>query len=198
MENLTYMTGNYRKYVDVKQKFGKKGIEINYYKCDVNEPDVNDIKVISKEKARQGYEIIGKPVFVTDSGFYIEDYPNNPGAFAKRSGVSSNIEKLLETMKNVGNRKSYFLDCLTFYDGNEFYQFFGISHGTLSKEIKGHEKREAKSNLWYVFILEGYTKTLSEMSEEKLSDREHGDSATEKFIDWYQNEYLHFKRRVRE
>ncbi len=51
MENLTYMTGNYGKYVDVKQKFGKKGIEINYYKCDVNEPDVNDIKVISKEKA---------------------------------------------------------------------------------------------------------------------------------------------------
>ncbi len=36
------------------------------------------------------------------------------------------------------------------------------------------------------------------MSEEELSDCEHGDSAIEKFIDWYQNEYLHFKRRVRE
>lgn len=137
MENLTYITGNYGKYVSVKEKFENAGITIDYFKCDLDEPDVNDIEFISKEKARQAYEKLGSPVFVADSGFYIEHYPDNPGypgAFVKRSGVSSNVSKLLETMKDVTDRSCYFLDCLTFFDGNEYYQFFGISRGSLSNE----------------------------------------------------------------
>ncbi len=91
MENLTYVTGNYGKYISVKEKFERAGIVIDYFKYELSEPDVNDICFISKEKANQAFKLLGKPVFVADSGFYIENYPNNPGypgAFVKRSGVS--------------------------------------------------------------------------------------------------------------
>jgi len=155
VENLTYVTGNYGKYISVKEQFEKENICINYFKCDLEEPDVNDIKYISKEKARQAYEILNSPVFVADTGFYIEEYPNNPGypgAFVKRSNVSSDIDGLLETMKNISNRNCYFLDCLTFYDGREYYQFFGVCKGSLSYLKKGENLKKAKSNLWYVFI----------------------------------------------
>lgn len=170
MENLTYVTGNYGKYISVKEKFEKEDININYFKYDLNEPDINDIKFISKEKAREAYEILKKPVFVADSGFYIEDYPNNPlypGAFVKRSGVSNNIDKLLEIMKDIDNRNCYFLDCLTFYDGNDYYQFFGLCKGTLSFEKRGINQKCAKSNLWYVFIPKNCSKTLAEMTMKK-------------------------------
>ena len=50
MENLNYITGNYGKYVSVKEKFENAGITIYYFKCDLDEPDVNDIEFISKEK----------------------------------------------------------------------------------------------------------------------------------------------------
>ena len=117
MENLTYVTGNYGKYVSVKEKFERKGVTINYFKYDMIESEINDIEFISKEKARKAYEVVGRPVFVADTGFYIEDYPNNPnypGAFVKRSGISSNIDNLLEVMKDVTNRACKFIDCLTF------------------------------------------------------------------------------------
>lgn len=191
MENLTYITGNYGKYISVKEKFDNAGININYFKCDLEEPNINDIEFISKEKARQAYEKLNCPVFVADSGFYIEDYPNNPGypgAFVKRSGVSSNVEYLLEVMKGVSNRNCYFLDCLTFYDGNEYHQFFGISKGVLSNELRGHETKRAKSNLWYVFIPNNCTKTLAEMTdEERCSRPDNRTSATDEFIEWYKN-----------
>lgn len=193
MENLTYVTGNYGKYISVKEKTEKAGFTIEYYKCDLDEPNINDIKFISQEKARQAYEILKKPLFVADSGFFIEDYPNNPGypgAFVKRSNVSSNISELLETMKNVSNRSCYFLDCLTFYDGNEFYQFWGISKGTLAKEIRGDQIKKAKSNLWYVFIPNNRDKTLAEMSDEERCNRpDNSTSATDAFISWYQEKY---------
>lgn len=198
LEDLTYITGNYGKYVSVKEKFEKSGITIDYFKCDLDEPDINDIKYISKEKARQAFELLNSPVFVADTGFYIKNYPDNPnypGAFVKRSGISTNIESLLETMKDVKDRSCYFLDCLTFYDGNEYYQFIGISEGHLSNEIKGHENIKAKSNLWYVFIPNNCTKTLAEMTDEERNNRpDNRTSATDEFINWYILKYKNSKK----
>lgn len=198
MKKLTYVTGNYGKYISVKETFEKEGIQIDFFTCDLDEPDVNDISIISREKAKEAYEKLESPVFVADSGFYIEDYPNNPGypgAFVKRSGVSSNIDNLLEIMKDVSNRNCYFLDCLTFYDGDNYYQFYETSKGTLSYEKKGHANKKAKSNLWYVFIPENYKKTLTEMTDEERNERSKNHiSATKKFLDWYKNEYLRIKR----
>ena len=193
MNDLTYVTGNYGKFISVKGHFEEHKINISYYHCDLPEPSIDDIEVVSKEKAKEAYDIIKKPVFVADSGFYIEDYPNHPGypgALVKRSGVSSNIEALLHTMKNVSNRNCYFLDCLTFFDGENFQQFLGISKGTLATEKRGISKKEAKSNLWYVFIPKNCNKTLAEMTEEEFDNREDERvSATELFINWYVNEY---------
>lgn len=201
MENLTYVTGNYGKYISVKEKFEKAGMEIDYFKCDLDEPNVNDIKLISKEKAIEAYKIIGKPVFVADSGFYIEDYPNNPGypgAFVKRSGVSSDINKLLNDMKNTKNRSCYFLDCLTFFDGYEYKQFIGICKGSLSYEMRGHQSKKAKSNLWYVFIPNNCTKTLAEMTDYEIKNRpDNRTSATDEFINWYKLKYINTKKLIK-
>lgn len=198
MENITYVTGNYGKYISVKEQFEKENISIDFFTYDLDELDINDIEVISKDKARQAYEMLNKPVFVADSGFYIENYPNNPGypgAFVKRSGVASDVDKLLETMKDVNNRGCYFLDCLTFYDGNEFHQFFGINKGALSEEKKGNNLKKAKSNLWYVFIPNNCTKTLAEMTDyERCNRQDDRTSATTEFINWYKTNYLNAKR----
>lgn len=198
MENLTYVTGNYGKYIGVKERFEHENIFIDYFKCDLNEPDINDISYISKEKAKSAYDKLQSPVFVADSGFYINSYPNNPGypgAFVKRSGVSSNVDKLLEVMKDVDDRSCYFLDCLTFYDGKEFYQFFGTCKGSLAESKKGNHMKKAKSNLWYVFIPDNCTKTLAEMTDEERRNRPDDNiSATDKFLDWYKNSYKNVKK----
>lgn len=194
MSKITYVTGNYGKYISVKEQFEDKEIDIEFFEYDFNEPDINDIEKVSKAKVLEAYKILERPCFVADTGFYIDDYPNNPGypgAFVKRSGVSSNISELLETMKNVENRSCHFIDCLTFYDGNEFYTFYGESNGALSMESRGNQMKKAKSNLWYVFIPEDQTKTLAEMSDEERKNRNgNHTSATKIFAEWYKNTYL--------
>lgn len=189
MENLTYVTGNYGKYISVKEHFENNNINIDYYKCDLEEPNVNDIKYISKTKAEEAFELLGVPVIVADSGFYIENYPGSPGypgAFVKRSNVSTDILGLLQTMKDVTDRSCYFLDCLTYFDGVEFRQFFGKSEGTLSYEKRGVFTKRSKSNLWYVFIPKNSAKTLGEMTEYEIAHRnDDRTSATEEFIKWY-------------
>lgn len=197
METLTYVTGNYGKYCSVKRHFEDNGVDVEFFKNDAKEPNINDIEIISRAKVKEAYDILGKPCFVADSGFYIDAYPDNPGypgAFVKRSGVSSNISKLLEDMKDVKNRKCRFLDCLTFYDGEEYHTFYGVCEGTLAYEIRGTKTKEALSNLWYVFIPNNCSKTLMEMSEEERINRNDGrTSATVEFLKWYKDVYSHNK-----
>lgn len=200
MENLTHVTGNYGKYVSVKKHFEKNNLSISFYNADLPEPEINDIELISQAKVLAAYNILKTPCFVADTGFYIDDYPNNPGypgAFVKRSGISTNIDSLLQIMAKTTNRTCRFIDCLTFYDGVNFYTFYGISEGTLAKEKKGRLDKKAKSNLWSVFIPKNCGKTLAEMDDYELQHRDDGHtSATEEFITWYKNNYLKKSQKV--
>ena len=73
MENLTYVTGNYGKYISVKEKFEKAHIDIDYFKYDLEEPNVNDIEfIIFSEFFKIGFFSINKG-FV--SGYLIK-YPH--------------------------------------------------------------------------------------------------------------------------
>ena len=197
---LTYVTSNHGKYISVKEEFERNNIDVNFYKYDFHEPDINNIEVVSKSKVLEAYNILKTPCFVKDSGFYIEDYPNNPmypGAFVKRSGISSNIDLLLDTMKDVKNRNCFFLDCLTFYDGENFYTFYGKSTGTLSYQKKGNNMEKSQSNLWYVFIPKNSNKTLAEMNDYERNNRNDGHtSANYEFANWYKNVYLKEKRLI--
>lgn len=194
---LFFVTGNKGKILRAQEQFKENDIELEWFNHDAIEPDVNDIEYISKHKVIEAYNLVGSPCFVIDSGFYIDNYPGEPGfpgAFPKRAIINSNgdgINLLLEKMKDVQNRNCRFVDCLTYYDGIDFKIFYGVSEGTLSYEKKGMPQIKAKSDLWYVFIPFGYQKTLAEMTDEERNNRnDNRTSATLEFIKWYKENIL--------
>ena len=186
---LTYVTGNHGKYLSVKERFASEGVEVDFYDYDFEEPEINDITLISQAKALNAYNMLHTEVFVTDAGFYIENYPGNPGypgAFVKRSGIANNLTKLLEEMKDVEERHAYFMDCTTYYDGEEFHTFYGKSPGIITREPHGLDKEAQWSKLWHVFIPDGYDITLSEMTDEQRNNRNYlHTSGTNEFLKWY-------------
>lgn len=202
MENLTFVTGNRNKGFEIEERFNREQIPIEIIQMDFQEPEVNDIETVSKSKAMQAYQALEKPCFVIDSGFNIQNYPNNPGypgAFARRSGISKDIDGLLNTLKDVTDRRCQFLDCLTFYDGKEFYCFYGKDEGIITYEKRGTASKAMRSDLWYVFQPRDSVKTLAEMTDEERTNRKDDHiSAKEQFIEWYKKNYLSSKRLVKE
>lgn len=196
MERLVFVTSNKGKILTAIEQFSIYGIDIDWYNHDCNEPTINDIEYISKVKAIEAYNLIGKPCFVVDSGFYIKNYPDEPGfpgAFPKRAINSykngkNGIDELLEKMKDVQDRSCKFVDCLTYYDGIFFKVFYGVSKGNLAYEKRGKEQIKAKSDLWYVYIPLNHDKTLAEMTDEERNERNDGrTSAILEFISWYKH-----------
>jgi len=62
-------------------------------------------------------------------------------------------------------------------------------HGNLSNTIKGLDREEKWSDLWYIFKPKGFDKTLAEMDEQERENRREIDgsySAMENFAKWYQ------------
>ena len=201
MEKLVFVTGNINKGYEIEEKFNREGIPVEVVKMDFVEPEVNDIEEVSRSKALQAYEALGRPCFVIDSGFNIFNYPGNPGypgAFVRRSGISSDIDGLLDVMKDVSDRECQFMDCLTFCDGDNLQVFYGMDKGELALEKRGVPNRAMRSDLWYVFIPTGSSKTLGEMSDfERLARRDGHVSAKEQFISWYREHYLDAKKFIK-
>lgn len=194
MEKPVFVTGNINKEYEMKERFEKAKMPLEVISFSFREPEINDIEVVSIDKAKQAYAFLQRPCFVIDSGFNIHHYPGNPeypGAFVRRSGISENIDELLETLKDVKDRGAQFLDCLTYYDGEEFHCFYGKDEGNISYSKRGKPHPAMRSPLWYVFEPLGYHKTLAEMTEEERHNRkkEHI-SAKDQFIEWYQEKLV--------
>lgn len=201
MEKLVFATGNENKGIEIVERFNREQLPVEIVKMDFVEPEVNDIEIVSKSKVMQAYQCLQRPCFVIDSGFNIHHYPNNvnyPGAFVRRSGIAENPDKLLDILKNVQDRSCEFLDCLTFYDGSEFYCFYGRDEGIITYEKRGTKNKTMRSSLWYVFQPRDSLKTLAEMTDEERIRRKDGHiSAKEQFVEWYKSNYLNRKSLIK-
>ena len=65
------------------------------------------------------------------------------------------------------------------------------AHGNLSKEIKGMDREEKWSDLWYIFQPKGFEKTLAEMNNKEREERRKIDGsvqAFQEFAKWYEKE----------
>ena len=62
-------------------------------------------------------------------------------------------------------------------------------HGILSKSIKGLDREEKWSDLWYILKPKGFEKTLAEMDNKEREERRKIDGsvqAMQEFAKWYE------------
>ncbi len=100
-------------------------------------------------------------------------------------------------MEKVEDRYCYFLECLTYYDGEEIQVFYGRAEGILSKNISQVDNDKKWSSLWKVFIPLGYDRPQSELTEEERNNRPNVTHAFLEFRNWYyekNKEFVKVKR----
>ena len=188
MDEIIFVTHNKGKMATAKKYL--KDVKFKTYDYELDEPRSDDIKEISRVKVEEAYNIVKKPCIAMDSGFFINKLNGFPKCFVNFSLETIGIEGILKLMDGIEDRSCEFTESLSYYDGEKLVQFEGRHKGTLSKEILGNYTEKKWSDLWYIFIPEGYDKTLAQMSEEERENRntEHkNDSSFASFAKWYKN-----------
>lgn len=185
MDEIVFVTHNKGKIESAKKQL--EGVNFKVFEYELDEPRSDDIKYISKAKVEEAYSLVNKPCISLDCGFYIDELDGFPRAFVNFALDTIGIKGILKLMEGKENRSCRFLECLSYYDGQELYQFMGKHEGKITNEILGNDTDKKWSDLWYIYAPSGYTKTLAQMNDEERSNREKYESVDSMriFADWY-------------
>ena len=178
---LYFATSNKNKLREARKVLGTLDIPIRQLRVKITEPQLWDIKAVSREKARQAYTHIHKPVFVEDTAIYIDALSNFPGPFISWVRVTIGNQGLLKLLKGVRNRRAETRTVITFYDGRKFRQFVGSVEGKISQCERG-----GGWGFDPIFIPTGAGcgRTYGELGEERKNEVSHRAIAFKKFRKW--------------
>lgn len=190
MKEIYFVTHNKGKIASASRQL--EGVNFKIFEYELDEPRSDDIKYISKYKVMQSYKLVNKPCISLDCGFWIDELGGFPKAYVNFALDTIGINGVLKLMEKKENRKCRFTECLSYYDGNELYQFMGKHEGTLSEEILGNDTKNKWSDLWYIFKPFGYDITLAQMTDvQRTKRRKCGDvDAMREFAKWYKNDII--------
>lgn len=188
---VTFVTTNKGKIASAQKHFADVNVKLITYNYELIEPRTDDIKEIVTSKVKQAYEIVNTPCIALDTGFFIEALNGFPRAFVNFALNTINIDGFLKLMKDEENRVCCFKECLAYYDGNKIKYFSTIVPGTLATEKLGKDNPKKWSDLWYIFIPDGFNKTIAEMSDdERYNSVLSTTSSIKDFAIWYKKNVI--------
>jgi XTP/dITP diphosphohydrolase len=139
-------------------------------------------------KAKTIFKSIQENCFADDSGLLVDALNGEPGVYSARYAGSQkndndNMNKLLDKLKDIENRKAQFKTVLALILNEKEYLFEGIVHGVIAHEKKGTQ------GFGYdpIFIPEGFSKSFAELTSSEKSMISHRSIALKKLITFLQN-----------
>lgn len=183
-----FVTSNKGKFIAANKIFKNHDLELIQKKLDIQEKRSNTIEDISVDKAKQAFEILKEPVIVEDSGFIINSLGNFPGPYVNFILDSIGIKGILNLVGN--DRRCFFRSVVTFYDGVKIKTFHLDEKGHISEQPSTNKHKESWSDLWKIYIPEGWNKTLNDMSKaeyESCEKRYQEESPFKKLAEYLKN-----------
>ncbi|HLR03746.1 MAG TPA: XTP/dITP diphosphatase [Virgibacillus sp.] len=194
MEQIIIATKNQGKAKEFRtffDEFGIQALSLNDFGERI--PDVEETGETFKEnaalKAEQIASLMNQPVISDDSGLEIEALDGRPGVYSARyAGMDkndqANIDKVLTELKDIpeGERQARFVCMLAVAIPNQPTHFEqGSCHGKIAFEQNG------VNGFGYdpIFIPEGYTETLAQLTPEeknRISHRRHAFANIESWV----------------
>lgn len=187
---IHYTTTNSAKVASLKRDLQPYNIRVIHVHLDIPEPRSNDVVEIAKEKVLFAYKHLNKPVVALDAGFYIHSINGFPKAFVNFTLETIGLEGILKLVENK-DRSCEFRECLTFLEELllEPKCFIGNVKGTLAYKQRGEMQKHLWSKLGLIFIPEGSSKTLAEMTHEEYLEwrkiSREKESPSRKFAEWF-------------
>ena len=194
---LIFATNNQHKVDEIRSVIRNSFIELITLKeagIDIDIPEPFDtLEENASNKSRTIYEMkMTDPAvmgcFSEDTGLEVEALNGEPGVKSARyageeKSFDKNIEKLLNKLKGVTNRKAKFRTVISLIIDSKEHLFEGICEGTIGYNKKG----EGGFGYDPIFVPDGSGHTFAEMKVEEKNFFSHRKKATDKLIAYLSN-----------
>jgi non-canonical purine NTP pyrophosphatase (RdgB/HAM1 family) len=172
LKNIVVVTSNKHKVAEINQILGT-----NYKVSKIDVPEIQSLNLdeVIEAKARAAYELIKKPVLVTDVSLEIKALNGLPGPFVKYFVQTIGAGGTASLIKGK-SKKAVVTDALGLFDGKVLKIFKGTLEGTLADSPRGN----SGFGFDVVFIPKGHKKTYAQMSETEKNKISHRSIALSK------------------
>ncbi|MBK5277490.1 MAG: non-canonical purine NTP diphosphatase [Bacteroidia bacterium] len=186
--DLCFATNNIHKLEEIKAILGNKYqiVSLEDINCHEELPEErNTLEGNSLQKAEYVFNNYSVSCFADDTGLEVESLDGAPGVYSARyageqRSHDDNMNLLLKNLAGKTNRKAQFRTVVTLIQRDGLHQFDGIVEGVILEERKG------KGGFGYdpIFLPNGFSKTLAEMSMEEKNRISHRARATQKLVEF--------------
>lgn len=190
---LCFATNNQHKIQEVRAHLGSdfQLVGLEEIGCTVELPEQQPtLEGNSFQKAEYVYKNFGVSCFADDTGLEVEALQGAPGVYSARyageqRSAEDNMELLLKNLSTSQNRKARFRTVITVITPEFTKQFEGTVTGQIIQEHRGTD------GFGYdpIFLPDGCTKTLAEMSMEEKNAISHRTRAVNKLIEFLKETY---------
>lgn len=172
MQQIYFATGNLHKFEEARfiLKDYCPNTEFIHYPFNHTEIRSDSVEEVAKEAALSAYSALKKPVFVDDTGLFIDYLNGFPGTYSAWVLKKLNNQLILKLLQGVKNRKAFFKTAIAFANSTkEAGIFIGQCNGSITQNMRGN------SGFGYdkIFIPVRYNRTFAEsiILKNKLSHR---------------------------
>lgn len=129
----------------------------------IDELQIQDTKILVKDKTMKAFREVGRPLFVEHTGLYLAHLNGLPGGLTQVFWDTLQAERFAELFGKTQNPSVVAKTVIGYTDAKQFYMFEGEVAGQVAEVPRGPRDFQ-----WdCVFIPNGFTQTFAEMGEKK-------------------------------
>jgi XTP/dITP diphosphohydrolase len=188
MFKLIFATNNANKVAEIQSLVGPDFniIDMQSAGIDIDIPEPHEtLNENALEKASTIFKITSTNCFSEDTGLEIESLNGAPGVKSARyagedRNFQANIDKVLQELATVVNRKAQFRTVICLIWENQTYYFEGICKGQIAHTMQG----EKGFGYDPIFIPDGADKSFAQMSMEEKNTFSHRQKAVTQLFEF--------------
>ncbi len=168
---ILFATSNKHKFTEAQEILGKDKISIRHFPFSHNEIRSDNLEEIAREAVEAAYSQAKKPIFVEDTGLFIDALHGFPGTYSAWVQKKIGPQGILKLMDGIEKEKrsASFRTVIAYHDGEKIQCVSGECKGSIAFMVLG------ESGFGYdpIFIPFGYPQTFGQNIElkNKLSHR---------------------------
>ena len=167
---VSFVTTNPVKIASIKRVLEARGIQVDIVDQDIPEIQAATAAEVAEAKARQAYQILGRPLLVNDFAFHIDALNGWPGAFVKMETERLGLDVFFRMLKTEQGHLGY---ACRMVNAVAYVDAFLRTPKVFTREIPGiispdvYEAMPEKRGAWVdkVFVPDGETLSLGQMTK---------------------------------
>jgi len=182
-DGVYFVTGNPHKLREARQAVRGSGVKFIMKDLDVDEPQSNSLRYISRACALQALKVLKAPLIVEDSGLFIHSLGGFPGPYSSYVFKTMGCEGLLKLLRGERDRRARFESVVAFASRSHESPvlFIGRVFGSMSERPRG----DRGFGFDPIFRPRDHTSTFGEMTLEEKNALSHRSRALVSFCRWF-------------